>query len=323
MTATAFYCVSDARFFLGAVGLINSLRVIGHHEPIFVLDCGLTDEQRGMIAAEATLVPAPAERPPQLLKTVAPLAHPAEVMVLIDADMIVTRSIGGLIERARGGSVVAVRDRQQRYFDEWGKLPGLGPARPGPYVSSGLVFLAGSLGNEVLRLLDQLHTQVDFESTFWGENVQDYPYLYADQDVLNAILRTRVARDRLEALEHRFAATPPFRSLRCIDAETLSCAFRDGAQPYVVHQFVRKPWLERMYHGVYSQLLARLLLGDDVAIKVPETDVPLRMRDGALARTSRTLVNVKDLGRWYLGDLLPQWLGSRVEALRRRVAGGP
>ncbi len=69
MTATAFYCVSDARFFLGAVGLINSLRVIGHDEPIFVLDCGLTDEQRGMLAAEATLVPAPAERPPQLLKT--------------------------------------------------------------------------------------------------------------------------------------------------------------------------------------------------------------------------------------------------------------
>ncbi len=88
----------------------------------------------------------------------------------------------------------------------------------------------------------------------------------------------------------------------------------------MLHHYLRKPWLERMYHGVYSQLLARLLLGDDVAIKVPETDVPLRMRDGALARAGRTLVNVADLGRWYLRDVLPERLG----ALRRRgAAGGP
>ena len=42
----AFYCVADARYFLGAVGMINSLRVLGHEETVYVLDCGLTDGQR-------------------------------------------------------------------------------------------------------------------------------------------------------------------------------------------------------------------------------------------------------------------------------------
>ena len=44
--AAAFYCVADERYFLGAVGLINSLRLVGHTEPIFLLDCGLTAAQR-------------------------------------------------------------------------------------------------------------------------------------------------------------------------------------------------------------------------------------------------------------------------------------
>jgi hypothetical protein len=242
-------------------------------------------------------------------------------MVLIDADMIVTRSLTELIETAASGRVVAFRDRQQRFFPEWGELAELGTARRGPYVSSGLVFLGPGLGLEVVELMEALKAYVDFDSTFWRRNVREYPFLYADQDLLNAILRTRVDEGRALALDHRLAATPPFRTLRRVDKRGLRCAYRDGVEPFVLHQFVRKPWLERMYHGVYSQLLARLLLGGDVAIRVPEGDVPLRMRNGIVARAGRTLVNVQDLGRWYLGDLLPEWLGSRVEALRRRRAG--
>ena len=58
----AFYCVSDERYFLGAVGLINSLRLVGHTEPIYLLDCGLTEAQRELLAAEVELVDAPARR---------------------------------------------------------------------------------------------------------------------------------------------------------------------------------------------------------------------------------------------------------------------
>ena len=52
----AFYCVADERYFLGAVGLVNSLRLVGHAEPIYLLDCGLTDAQRELLGRRGELV---------------------------------------------------------------------------------------------------------------------------------------------------------------------------------------------------------------------------------------------------------------------------
>jgi hypothetical protein len=314
----AYYCVSDARYYLGAVGMINSLRLLGHDEPVYLLDCGLSAEQRRFLEPEVTIVETETERPPWLLKSIAPLRHPARTMVLIDTDMIVTRPLKKLVASASDSQVVAFRDRQERFFPEWGELLGLGEAKKIPYISSGLVILGGGLGADIVRLMDEGRERVDFSQTFWRGNDRSYPFLYADQDVLNAILATRVDGDVLAALDARLSATPPFRRLRLLDERALRCAFPDGIEPYVLHQFVRKPWLEPMYHGIYSRLLARLLLGDDLAIRVPETEVPLRMRGGLRARAERAVVNVRDLGRFYLGDLLPGWIGARVEDRRRR-----
>ena len=60
----------DARYFLGAVGLINSLRLVGHTEPIYLLDCGLTARpaRAARPARRARRRPAPTT-PPWLLKT--------------------------------------------------------------------------------------------------------------------------------------------------------------------------------------------------------------------------------------------------------------
>ena len=320
MTDAAFYCVADARYFLGAVGLVNSLRLVGHDEPIHLLDCGLTERQRELLAPEVVLVDAPGEAPPWLLKTIAPLRHPAEVVVLIDTDMVATRSLARLIDRAREDRVVAFKDRQDRFVSQWGELLGLGTAERRDYVSSGLVALGGEVGPVVLGLLDSSRDRVDFERTFWRRGERDYPFLYADQDVLNAILATRVPADRVVALENRLAPNPPYRGLRVADAETLRCAYRDGTEPYVVHQYVRKPWLEATYDGVYSRLLRRLLGGGDVAIRVPADDVPARLRAGAAARARRALVNARDYPRWRFGDRLPEPIGNRVEDMRRRRA---
>ena len=70
MSGAAFYCVADERYFLGAVGLVNSLRIVGHDEPIYLLDCGLTGRQRELLAGQVTLVNAPDGAPPTLLKTI-------------------------------------------------------------------------------------------------------------------------------------------------------------------------------------------------------------------------------------------------------------
>jgi hypothetical protein len=300
----AFYCVTDARYFLGAVGMLNSLRLLGHTEPIFVLDCGLTPRQRELISPHATLVPAPSEAPPWLLKTVAPLRHPAEVMVLIDADIVATRPLFELIAEAAEPRVIAVENDVQRYVPEWGELLGLGPVRRQPYVSSGLVFLGQPVGREVLELMGELQDRVDFDRTFWRANIRDYPFLFGDQDVFNAILATRVERERVTTLANRLAPNPPFRGLRVVDETTLRCAHRDGTEPYALHHFATKPWLEPTHHGAYSRLLRRLLIRRDVPISIREEELPVRMRTGLRAWADRNWVNAQETFRWHVREPL-------------------
>ncbi len=249
----AFYCMSSAMYFLGAVGMINSLRLHGHDEPVFLLDCGLDDAQRRLLEPHVRLVEAPDDLEPFMLKTVAPLAHPAEVMVLIDADMIVTRPLGELVERAAGERVVAVRHPEDRFFDDWGELLGLGSTRRHPYLSSGLVFLGGDLGGEVVRLMDGAQHRVDFERTQFRTDfpdypfisttptaLRDYPFFFADQDVLNAVLAARVEPERVVGLDERLAPTPPFEGVRISDERALRCALEDGTEPFVLHHYLAK-----------------------------------------------------------------------------------
>jgi hypothetical protein len=309
--SAAFYCVADERYFLGTVGLVNSLRLIGHHEPIRVLDCGLREDQRRLLAPEVELIEAPADAPPTLLKTIAPLARPAQVIVLIDTDMIVTRSLTELIDRAADGGVVAFRNDTQRHVAEWGELLDLGPVRRQPYVMFALVALGGERALEILRLLEDRQRRIDFERTYWRERrVTAYPLLYADQDVLNAILASRVEAERLLALDQRLAPLPPFAGLRVADGDSLRCEYEDGTEPYVVHHWLAKPWLEPTHHGVYSQLLRRLLIGDDVAIRVPEEEIPLRFRSGMRAFAERKRINARERLRWHVREPLAARRGS-------------
>jgi hypothetical protein len=286
--------------------MLNSLRRLGHDEPIFVLDCGLTEGQRSMLAPHATVVPAPDDSPPWLLKATAPRLHPADVVVLIDTDILVTRPLNALIHKAGHGHVIGFRNNSNRFFNEWGELLGLGKARPRPYVSSSLVFMGGSVGSEVLLLMDRLRGRVDFQRTFWRDNDPEYPFLLGDQDILNAILATRLDPGQVVELEPRFEAVPPFAGLSVVDEEELKCSYEDGVEPYVLHHFLSKPWLEPTIPGVYSQLLMRLLRGSDVALRVPDRKLPLHLRPGLRAAAER----------WYRGPL-----SAGVRALRDRVMG--
>jgi hypothetical protein len=300
--SAAFYCVADERYFLGAVAMLNSLRLQGHREPAFVLDCGLAEDQRELLRREATVVAAAAggEVHPWLAKTLAPTEHPAEVMVLIDTDMIATRSLTPLIDEAASGRVVAFENDRPRFVASWGELLELGEARPGPYVSSGLVAFGGAAGANALALMHDRQRQVEIERTMFGRDEPGYPFRFPEQDVLNAVLRTRVDPGALIAHEHRLSPNPPFDGVRLTDLEAVRCAYRDGAEPFVLHHFDRKPWLVPMYHGLYSRLFARLLLEPELALRVREDQVPLRMRRGPLARAERARVDAVDVFRRYL-----------------------
>jgi hypothetical protein len=317
----AFYCVCNSDFFLGAVALVNSLRLVGHAEPIFVLDCGLSPAQRELLSREATLVGAPGDTPPYLLKTLAPLRNPAEVTVLLDADIIIARSLTELIERASRGRVLAVEHGRERFFSEWGELQG-GTARRRPYVSSSLVLLGGEPGRNVIRLMDELQGRIEIERTpyakplwadfpfadgnFW-ELAGEHPFFFADQDVLNAVLATDVDPGRVEVLDRRLEATPPFTGLRVVDPNTLRCAYDDGLEPYAVHHLTPvKPWLEATIPGVYTRLLVRLLRGRDAPIRVAQRDLPLHLQPGVMA----------GVRRWCRGPFL-----DRLREVRERGTG--
>lgn len=297
MSTAAFYCVSDARYFLGAVALLNSLRLQGHREPVFVLDCGLERRQRDLLSEQTTVVPNRPGTAPWLAKTIAPTTHPARVSVLVDADMIVTRPLGELIDRASEGRVVAFENDRPRFVPEWGELLDLGHATPRPYVTSGLVILGGEIGAETLALLDDRQHRVDLDRSLFGSGQTDYPFLYPEQDVLNAILCTRVKPSCVDVLDHRLVPNPPFSGVRLRDPLRLRCEYDDGVAPYVLHHFHRKPWIDPMFHGLFSRLLTRLLLSDDVTLRVPDELVPMRLRHGPRARLARAKADVVDVLR--------------------------
>jgi hypothetical protein len=304
MPALGFYCVADQRYFTGTAALINSLRLVGQDEPIHVLDCGLTGEQRELLRPHANVIPAPFDAPPWLLKTVAPLERPSEVMVLLDADMVATRRLDPLVDEAAAGHLVVFANPVDRHVPEWGELLDLGPMHRVPYVSSAAMLVDRSLGSDVLGLLADRQSKVEFDRSFWRANDTEYPFLYADQDVLNAILSTRVDPDRVLVCEARLSATPPFAGLKVADEVSLRCAYADGAEPYLVHHHVVRPWLEPTYHGVYSQLLRRLLLGDDVAIRLPEDRLPRWLRTGLLAWAERMRINARERFRFHVREPL-------------------
>ena len=307
----AFYCMSSELYFLGAVGLVNSLRLVGHDEPIVLLDCGLSPEHRELIEPHVTVVDAPRDAPPYMLKSVAPRRHPADVRVLIDVDMVATRSLAPLIETAATTGAFAVKDRLDRFVPEWGELLDLGELRRAPYVASALVGLSGDAAGEVLGLWDERLGRIDYERSWFARDEPGYPFRYIDQDVLNAVIAARLDPGAIEVLDPALAPSQPFRGLRLLDEAALRCAYDDGTEPYVLHHYLGKPWVEPVYHGLYSRLLSRLLLGDDVAIRVPEDEVPLRMRDGLAARIERKRVDVADLVRWYARDVIPEWIAQR------------
>jgi hypothetical protein len=319
VSPAAFYCVSSAEYFLGAIALVNSLRLHGHAEPVYLLDCGLEPEQRQLAQGAIEVLDAPDDTPPYLLKTIAPLAHPAEVMVLIDVDMIATRSLAPLLAEAAAGRVVAFENMGDRFVPKWGELLDLGPVRPRRYVSSSFVAMGRDPGDQILRLLDDRQRRHDFARNcftvnFLREPLGDSPLLYVDQDVLNAILASRIDPARVTAHDQRLVALTPFEDLELVDEHAVRCAYADGTEPYLLHHvFPGKPWAQPMPESLYSALLRRLLDAPDVAIPVPERLLPMRMRRGRVAELARRREQAALRAKLAVGP----WVG-RARALASR-----
>ena len=288
--STAFFTVADARFFPGLVALLNSLRLVGHDEPVFVVDAGLTDPQRERLSPHVTVLPAPAGDAAVLLAPAGPLQRSAEVAVLVDADIVVLRRLDDVIASAGGGRITGFLNdppNDRRSFPDWGPALGLGEIRPQPYLNAGLVAVPRSLQPDLLEPWTALQRTVDVAGTRYGGARLTDPFYFADQDVLNALLASRFGPDQVAILEHRLAPHPPFAGLRLVDADALLCRYDDGVVPHLLHHTMHKPWLRATRTTVYSRLLTRLLLGADVPLALRPEELPARLREGARAEFSR------------------------------------
>jgi lipopolysaccharide biosynthesis glycosyltransferase len=221
-------------------------------------------------------------------------------MVLLDCDLIVTRPLTEVLALAREGKIVAFQHDHQRHDSRWGELLRLGAVPRRTYLDFAMLGLGASTGGAVLERLEELQTYIDFERTMWGSHDMSYPLVYADQDVLNAIVAATVNPREIVVLDSRLAPVPPFEGLSVRDACKLRCAYDDGVEPIVVHHFLVKPWREPTHHGVYSKLLRRLLICEDVAVQVPEGAIPRRWRRGVRAWLGRSHVNARERIRFHL-----------------------
>ena len=304
MTPVAFYVVSDSRHFLGVVALLNSLRLSGHREPVYVADCGLTRPQRDFLEREAEVVPTSSPIAPHLVKWSLPSAYPAEVQFLVDADVVVLRSLAPLIEEAQLGKIVVFADPVQRFCPEWRTLLGLGALRAMRYCNAGAIVLPRAQADVLMPLVRQGQTRVDFtRSCHNNSRSVDYPFYYPDQDVWNALFAAKTRADEIAVLDHRLAPHPPFAGLEPSSDNPLGLSYSDGAQPFLLHHTGRKPWLDATPSNAYARLLPRLLTAEDLAITLPRAAVPARFRAGAVGVVERRRIAVTARGAASRGKL--------------------
>lgn len=326
-----FYAVTDDRFFIGAVGLINSLRLMGHEQRIVLLDCGLTEHQRNVLALECELIVLPDIQGtnPQLLKPFAALLHTHGTVVVLDSDLIVTRPLDSVLEMAKNGRLCACSDPEsERWFAEWEQVFGLsGVPRHQTYVSSGFVAFSVEHWPDLLscwwRSCERIRS---YPTAFYG--APDSPTAQADQDALNALLMSGWPEEALAIQSQE--TQPSMEQLRwhvqTLDVDTLSCTLHE--RPVIlVHPGVKiKPferqWWTRQGRNPYPVLLRRLLVGQDTRVRVTRDDVPLWIRSGRLGEVlTHSLYMINRLGR--IREWLRRWrfLRSAYKLLRRRSSG--
>ncbi len=287
--APHFYTMGDAGYFLGGVGLVNSLRLLGHREKITFLDLGLTPAQRDLLATECEVVQLPREEGihPFIFQAFAHCLAPEGVVVILDSDIIVTARLDELVEAARAGRIVVFPESDRyvtRRFTEWRELFDL-PLVPRvqPYVNSGFVGLAvDAHGGFLGRWWDECQRLARRDPSDEQRNVSTL----ADQDVLNALLMSEVAIDDIAFQDHRTSPMKPWElaHTKVLDFDGIRCS-HEGVATVLLHSTdTPKPWrreaMVELREGAYVRCLRRLLTGPDLAIRLPASEVPPWLRAG-------------------------------------------
>jgi hypothetical protein len=251
-SGTHFYTVADSSFFPGFVGLYNS-------------HCDIAD-----LSGELTT--------PMHQAAFAARFEPKGIVVVIDSDIIVTRSLDELLERSAAGRICVSLDFDlNRFFPEWQAIFNLSrPLRRLPYINAGVVVFSADRWPDFLQEWWSATEKVKHEPHVQHTGNWNDPVSQADQDALNAILMANYGFENIHLIPHFHLATRPFfDEVRVRDLTTLECTYC-GMKPYMLHATASpKPWSAELRDRgrscvAYRELLRRLLTARDVPIRVPD-----------------------------------------------------
>jgi hypothetical protein len=290
-----FFTVCNDKYFPGLVGLVNSLRLMGHDDPVVVGDCGLTAAQREALAPLCRLFKLDSSlvRNPTQYKPFPFLLHPQGIVVMIDSDMIVTKSLNPVLALAAQGKICAFPDPEHdRWFSEWQEIFSLPSVpRKQTYVCAGFVAFSASLWPDLLELWWEACQRIRGHPTLQEGVPSSGATAQGDQDALNALLMSEFPFDALLLLpDDEQVYIHQLRQVRSADARTLRCQYK-GQQLLILHACCTpKPWQPNgvCFRGdvrgdVYLRFLRRLLSAPDVALKVPTPLLKIWLRQGVVA----------------------------------------
>lgn len=291
-----FFTIGDAGFFPGVVGFVNSLRLVGHSERIVVADCGFTPAQRDLLRPHCTLVPLSRDdvKNPQQYKAFAYLVRPKGIVATIDSDIIITGSLRDMFASARKGKICVFADPDdRRWFAEWEQVFALdGPPRRQTYINSGFVVFSTVHWPKLLERWWQSCERIFTHPTIYEGASHGSASGQSDQDALNALLMTEIPPG---AVEYQSKDGEAFResldAVRIVDPKSLRCTL-NGTSTVALHDtggpkhWQQAAWAEVSPRHSYTVLLRRLLVSDDVAVRVPQNRSPAWLRPGAVGRLS-------------------------------------
>ena len=324
-----FFTISDSLYFIGTVALLNSLRLTLHRGTFVVLDAGLSPAQRARLEAHATVVDLPVELTanPTVLKAYASLFDQHGVSVIIDSDMIVARSLGDVIERARAGKISVVADPlPDRWFEEWSMGFGLRkPLRRQKYVNAGLVALSTEHWPDFLQRWWELCERIPTKAAMMRGSANN-PFWAADQDALNALLMSEMPRSAVEVLPPEYEVHPgQMMHASVVDASTLRCTYHGNRLSILHYSMQPKAWQRsgwvRVRRDAYVRLFPRVVCGDDVLIQLMEDEVPLWLRPNAIGLLTLMVLDISHGIADALLLLLPTRASAAVRRTIRRLAG--
>jgi hypothetical protein len=324
--AVTYYTVSDHRFFLGTVALLNSLHLTNNVGEVVVLDVGLTGSERKLLSAHATVFAPPraVDVHPVMIKTYGhrSLAQASATVVVIDSDVIVTSSLDHVFALARDGQICVYPEQaiRGRWFAEWETTLGLrSPLRPNTYVNAGFVAFSKDHWPNLLKRWREVCELIP-PSELWASRS---PFQAPDQDALNALLMSEIRREAVTLLPE--SETTLGGSVTVQDVERLTCSVNGELKTILHYLDSPKPWERsgwlRLASTDYVRLMRRLLFADDVPLQIDPRHVPAWLRPGRSGElTLRTLGAVNRGGIW-LAQRVPRPLQDRLRLLRRSASG--